>query len=244
MTARVLIEQSLRTLGVLMTGEAPTADEAEDARIALNQMLDSWSTERLTVFEVFTQDFNFVAGQAAYTVGTGGDFNVARPPRIERVSVIDARQSPATEESVEIIRDLARWQRIYTKGTQDDDPYFARWDGAAAGGLGTLTFFPVPSTAGPSVKARLYMWRAFAAVTSLDTDFELPQGYERAIRYGLAVELAAEYGKMPPPTVAANAGQAKYNVRRMNADAPELRCDEALTGAGWLDIRSFRGIYQ
>ena len=41
-TARDLITQSLRTLGVLHSGETPSAEEANDGLTSLNQMLNSW----------------------------------------------------------------------------------------------------------------------------------------------------------------------------------------------------------
>jgi hypothetical protein len=41
-TARELITQSLRTLGVLHSGETPSAEEANDGLTSLNQMLNAW----------------------------------------------------------------------------------------------------------------------------------------------------------------------------------------------------------
>ncbi len=41
-TARTLITRSLRTLGVLHSGETPSAEEANDALDALNEMLGAW----------------------------------------------------------------------------------------------------------------------------------------------------------------------------------------------------------
>ena len=44
------INRALRLLGVLAEGETPAASVSEDALMALNQMIDSWNTERLSVF--------------------------------------------------------------------------------------------------------------------------------------------------------------------------------------------------
>ena len=49
-TAGDQINRALRLLGVLAEGESPSASESRDALVALNQMLDSWDTERLAVF--------------------------------------------------------------------------------------------------------------------------------------------------------------------------------------------------
>jgi len=52
-----IINGSLRRLGVLAEGETPSAATSQDALTALNQMIDSWNTERLAVFS--TQDLSY-----------------------------------------------------------------------------------------------------------------------------------------------------------------------------------------
>ncbi len=49
-TANEQINGALRLLGVLAEGETPSAETSQDALAALNQMIDSWNTERLSVF--------------------------------------------------------------------------------------------------------------------------------------------------------------------------------------------------
>ena len=44
-TASDQINRALRLVGVLAEGETPSAETSQDALIALNQMIDSWSTE-------------------------------------------------------------------------------------------------------------------------------------------------------------------------------------------------------
>jgi hypothetical protein len=47
-TAGDLINGALRLLGVLAEAETPSAAMSEDALIAMNEMIESWNTERLT----------------------------------------------------------------------------------------------------------------------------------------------------------------------------------------------------
>ena len=56
-TAGETINGSLRLLGVLAEGETPSAETSEDALRAMNQMIDSWNTERLAVFSTQDQIF-------------------------------------------------------------------------------------------------------------------------------------------------------------------------------------------
>lgn len=57
--------------------------------------------------------------------------------------------------------------------------------------LGTLTFWPVPS----SGEVHLYCDTILGAFTALSDTIKLPQGYNNAMRYGLAELLLPEYGK-------------------------------------------------
>jgi hypothetical protein len=58
------INRALRLLGVLAEGETPSAATSQDALVALNQMIESWNTERLAVFNTQDQVFLWPAGVA------------------------------------------------------------------------------------------------------------------------------------------------------------------------------------
>jgi hypothetical protein len=61
-TAGDIINGSLRLLGVLAEGEVPSAETSQDALRAMNQMIDSWNTERLSVFSTQDQIFTWPSG--------------------------------------------------------------------------------------------------------------------------------------------------------------------------------------
>ena len=56
-TAGDQINAALRLIGMLAEGETPSADTSNDALNGLNQMIDSWNTERLSVFSTQDQVF-------------------------------------------------------------------------------------------------------------------------------------------------------------------------------------------
>jgi hypothetical protein len=87
-TIRQLVTQSLRVLGVVQAGQAPSDNDITVGVEALNQIIDSWSAERLSIFSVSPTYVNFVAGQKNYTLGAGGDWDVPRSMRIENASVV------------------------------------------------------------------------------------------------------------------------------------------------------------
>ena len=68
-TAGDQINRALRLLGVLAEGETTSAAVSQDALTALNQMIDSWNTERLSVFSTQDQIFTWPSSTIRRTLG-------------------------------------------------------------------------------------------------------------------------------------------------------------------------------
>ena len=72
-TAGDQINGALRLIGQLAEGETPSAATSQDALTALNQMIDSWSIERLAVFSTQDQVFMWPAStQTSFTASISG----------------------------------------------------------------------------------------------------------------------------------------------------------------------------
>ena len=81
----------------------------------------------------------------------------------------------------------------------------------------TLSMWPVPTS---QQGIELWLWEPLNTYGDLDAELNLPPGYERYLRYALAIELAAEFGKEVPPAVQAVAKEAEQNIKRMNQKIP------------------------
>ena len=92
---RDLLQDALIEIGVLAPSDAMQPEDAAYALRLFNRLLAKWNSENLMVYTVNRQVFNLVAGQQVYTLGTGGDFNVPRPVRIQMASVPDRQWQPA-----------------------------------------------------------------------------------------------------------------------------------------------------
>ena len=79
LTAMDLITRALKMLGVIAGTETPADDQATDALADLNDLLDSWRTERLTIPGESRALYPLVANTATYTIGPGGAFNQGWP---------------------------------------------------------------------------------------------------------------------------------------------------------------------
>lgn len=223
MTGLDLISSALRLCGVLASGETASGAEGQDALASLNDMIDSWQTERMMIFTVQRQLFNLTAGQQTYTLGTGGDFNIARPVNIERAGIINLGNPIQPLEIPISMLTTAQWAAIPVKNIQSALPLNVYDDGAFP--LRNLAYWTVPNV---FVQTTLYCWQLLSQFADLATDYTFPQGYNKALRYNLAAELAPEYGKTLDPVVALQAIASKAAVKSINAPVVDLKCDPAV----------------
>jgi hypothetical protein len=88
MTAQQLITDALVVLQELDRGQTPAPGETEFAFRQLNALLDSWSTERLSIHKVNQVIFTLSDDVQDYTIGPSGDFVQERPVLIQTATII------------------------------------------------------------------------------------------------------------------------------------------------------------
>jgi hypothetical protein len=227
-----LIKSSLRLINAIAIGETPTGQEATDSLRVLNNLLETWSTENLTVYTQESLTFNFVPGQGSYTIGpAAADWIATRPVNIE----IARTTYQGTNFPLQRI-DEGWYNLIATTQQQSQIPVWFKYD--ADYPLGVVTMWPVPNFASTIT---LTVNKQFAEVPSTATVLSYPPGYERALRYSLAVDLGPEYGVLVPELVVAQARAAKAAIKRANNKSPVSRSDEALLGDQCYSIGQFLG---
>lgn len=208
-TANDQINAALRLLGVLAEGETPSAAVSQDALAAMNQMIDSWNTERLSVFSTQDQTFLWPTGEITRTLGPTGNFVGQRPIRMDDATYY---RDPATNVSFGIkFINQQQYDGIAVKTVTSTYPQVIFVNETYPDV--TMTIYPKPT--------RPLEWH-FISVdpitqpVSLSTDILLPPGYLRAFKYNLACEIAPEFGVEPSPTVQRIAMTSKRNLKRIN----------------------------
>ena len=203
------INRSLRLLGVLAEGETPSASVSQDALMALNQMIDSWNTERLAVFCTQDQIFTWPAGEYIRTLGPSGDFVGLRPVLLDDATYY---RDPGTNVSFGIkFINQQQYDGIAVKTVASTYPQviFVNMGFPDV----TMSIYPRPT--------RDLEWH-FVSVQELDRPANLttvmyyPPGYLRAFTYNLAMEFAPEFGVEPSPQVTRIAMTSKRDLRRIN----------------------------
>jgi hypothetical protein len=204
-----------------------SGNESADGLLIAQQMMDSWQAERLSIFSVGINEFPLVPGQQVYTLGTNGNFNIPRPARIERMSIVSLlNPAQPLELPLEMLTE-AGWQAIPVKVISSSLPTVVYDDMAFP--LRNLNFWCIPTIV---VNTRIYSWVPLSTFPDLTTDVTFPPSYLKAIRYNLAVDLAPEFGRSTPPEVAAQALLTKGILKTMNAPLVESRIDPVLSGEG------------
>lgn len=226
MTANDIIGTALRSINAIAPGENPTAAEASDALRALNAMIDSWQTERLMLWAVIRQEF-YPLPKPTYTVGPGGDFNIPRPVRIDRFSVILLNNPNQPLELPMEKLDEAQWRMRPVKAIPSTVPR-AVWDDNGFPWR-TLSLWPQPTV---SVGIVLYSWGQLNQFQDLATNYEFPPGYQDALELNLPLRLSMQFGGFMPPQLPALAAQAIAKVKAVNHPLLELRCDDGIITIG------------
>jgi hypothetical protein len=208
-TANDQINGALRVLGILAEGETPSAATSQDALAALNQMIDSWNIERLSVFNTQDQTYLWTPGLKTQTLGPSGDFVGNRPVMIDDSTYF---RDPANGISFGIkLINQQQYDGIAVKTVTSTYPQ-VMWINMEYPNI-TMTIYPVPTKV---LEWHFISVEELMSVPSLSTNILMPPGYLRAFKYNLACEIATEFGIEPPANVARIAMTSKRNLKRIN----------------------------
>lgn len=193
------VNSTLRLIRVLDSGETPTATESNDALVALNQLISSWSAAGVPIYQE-SKDAITLTGSPSYPMPGG------RPVKLTSAQVI----STGVSFPVAIVPSQ-QWVLPKDRTATSKFAKELYYDGAFP--TGTIYLWPLV-TAGSSLE--LFSLKPLAQFASLGDTINLPSGYEQALRFALAGVLAPEYGSALPPEVAAGAAAAQSAIANMN----------------------------
>lgn len=213
-TALQIIDKARTLIGVRGVGETTSADEVAECLVSLNSLVDSWRTSSLFAYAKQRVTATLPPGVNTATIGPAGTFVVTpRPIRIEggsfyTVGELDYPIEPITSE---------QFNGIGLKGTGDLGPAWVYLDTAYP--QGTLYFYPQAES---SVSVTLLCMVQVTTFADIATDYDLAPGYQRALSYTLAEEIAADYQAKVPATVAKSALQSRRAIKRANHTVGQL----------------------
>jgi hypothetical protein len=222
-TAGDIINGSLRLIGMLAEGEVPSSETSDDALNAMNQMIESWNTERLAVFSTQDQVFNWPPATISRSLGPSGDFVGNRPVLLDDATYF---RDPATNISYGIkIINQQQYDGIAVKTVTSTYPQ-VMWINMTYPDI-EMYLYPVPTKV---IEFHFISVEELTRPANLATDLTFPPGYLRAFRYNLAMELAPEFGVEPSGQVQRIAMTSKRNLKRINNPGDVMALPYSIVG--------------
>jgi hypothetical protein len=222
-TAGEQINGALRLLGVLAEGETPSAETSQDALSAMNQMIDSWNTERLSVYATQDQVLTWPTNQRVRTLGPTGNLVGNRPVMVDDSTFF---RDPLTNVSYGIkLINQQQYNGIAVKTVTSTYPQvmFVNMTYPDI----ELYVYPVPFR---ELEFHFISVEELTQPANLATTLAFPPGYLRAFRYNLACEMAPEFGVEPSPQVLRVAMSSKRNIKRINNPDDIMAIPYSITG--------------
>lgn len=222
-TAGDQINGALRLIGMLAEGETPSAETSADALFALNQMIDSWSAERLMIYATQDQTFSWPQGTISRTIGPTGDFVGNRPVQLDD-STYFRDASTGVSFGIKIINQQ-QYDGIAVKTVTSTYPQVI-WLNMDMPNM-SMYIYPVPTRA---IEFHFISVEELSQPATLATNLVFPPGYLRAFRFNLACEIATEFGVEPPRNVSRIAMTSKRTVKRINDPLDIMSIPYAIVG--------------
>jgi hypothetical protein len=216
-TALDIVTAALKKSGVVGQGQVAEPEDANDAFGDLNDMLAQWQRKRWLVYHLVDVAFTSTGAQS-YTVGPGGNFNVARPDRVEAafVRLLNATQQP--DIPLTLLEARETYNRVVLKA-QPGFPSYIFYDPAFP--LGAV--YPVWVPTAGLYEIHLTLKEQLGAFASLNSTVSLPPEYMAALKWNLTIRIHASYPGYPvSPEVVALARDSLNTIRNANAQLPEL----------------------
>src|ERR1700693_5482875 len=174
-------------------------------------------------------------GLDLFTYTTPGDFKIPRPLRIRSSFTRVTNSASAGLDYWFDSVSMDRYNEIGLKSVPGPWPYLSAYQPTFP--LATLWVYPNPSIAG---EVHLFTDLILSEFPNLITPVNLPQGYNRALKKLLGLELCPLFGKTPSPQLILQAKEAKNLLKDQNSSpVVTLRYDSDLvrsrhTDAGWI----------
>lgn len=246
MTPTDLIKLTLRQIGVLGQGQNASAEQLNQALALCNMMLGQWARKRWLVFHLLE----------LYATGSGKNFYLLGPPgnndfaifwddpnhtwdesgltfdqsfRVNRIEKAFVRQNAGQPSQVDIplaiVRSAEDWSTIPVKNIASGGfPQMVFLDSGYP--VAKLEVWPSPSS---QYQIHILILNPLVRFDTLNVDINLPDEYQDAIMYNLAMRLCRPYGKQADPDTKREAATALNTVKNANFQLPQLRVPDFLT---------------
>jgi hypothetical protein len=190
-TVADLCTLALKEIRSARAGDVPNPNDMADALYFLNEVFDQLNANNRAIYSRSTVTFTLTANHDPHTIGLATNtpdvtVTVGPPSEIIRANLILGTniRKPVN------IRDEFWWNRIPSKTISSAVPsdlyYNLAWP------LGQINLYPIPSTA---YQLELLTSVLFTQIADTATSYDLPYGYQAALRLLTAKKAASSFGQ-------------------------------------------------
>jgi hypothetical protein len=233
-TATTIVQGAYDILGVTSAGETMSSAMGTFGRTFLNDMLSEWAQRRLFIPVIAREQFEMEADKGGpddpYTIGDDGDFDTQKPANqgsIVAANLVLMASSPEVRVPLGIYTDQA-YAANQIPGMTSGQPTALYYNPTYADNLGSIYLWPVPDT--DENELELFLEKALVQFADLTTEYDVPDGVPRALKFNLADTLAQPMGRELSPSGRRIAMSSLGTFKRSNTKLSDLQND-ALWGA-------------
>jgi hypothetical protein len=221
-TATDIITLALKNAGVVGQGQTAASADLTDCYNVLNLMLSEWQRRRWLIWHLV--DVSCAStGASSYTIGSGGNFAVARPDRLEAAYARMTSGSPNQPDyPLEVIDNYEDYAAIVFKSLKSV-PSIVFYD--AAYPTGNLYFWPVPSS---QWQLHVIVKEQIGTFPDLVTALTIPAEHLNAMVWNLTKRVLPMYGKPPRPEVDRQSAVSLSAIRNANTQIATLKMPIAI----------------
>lgn len=199
-TGAEIIGDAFAELNVFLPGESVPANDSEFARRKLNDFLSEWGQRNAYIPLIGRHQFAMTAGKGSptnpYTIGVGGDLNMARPSNqgsITAANLVLTTSSPNVRINLGIYTNEAYNSGNLIPAMSNSQPTGLYYNPTYANDLGSVFLWPVPDIAYNQLE--LFTQDSIALFADTTTTYYVPDGVPEALKYTLADRLQGPYGR-------------------------------------------------
>jgi hypothetical protein len=186
-----IITSALYKLGVLELGQTPDATTVSNCAMNLNLMIKQWMIDGIKVWCVVEYTLPLVNGQNSYTIGPSGNLVADKSLRLVQAFLRNISVSPAIDTPMQIISK----QEYNILGSKDSTgtPNSVMHDVNTT--YSTVYVYLTPdSTVATNYQMHLVVQKPIDDLTTSSSVPNFPNEWMLALVWGLADQLALEYG--------------------------------------------------
>jgi len=205
-TVQNIADEALQLIGILVPGRGANPAEYQAVLDALNQIVDAFSADGLTIYQMVREVF-VLTGMPSYTIGASATFNTTRPEKIRAAAVISTNGSmPCQVVSAE------KFSSIIDRSATGAFADFVCCDYDFP--ISTIYLWPAPA----SGSLELWSYKPLTGFVALTDTVNFPPGYLECLKFNLAVVIAPMFpGARLAQTIPAKAQMAKASLGALNA---------------------------